>query len=177
MDILGICILAVGAGTSATYYACYCDAITRFNYWALNLGAGAAAAATLFDTGGGGSKIRALRGGVFSILAISAMLPILQRSYSLGWRQSYHEVGSQWYLAEALSLLTGVGLFVASIPERLRPGSFDIWGHSHQLFHLFALAGAAFHLVALITGYKYRQAHLIVDLLQFRSRLEGGRLA
>lgn len=159
MDIFGICILAVGGGASATYYACYCNETTRCIYWALNLGAGVAAAVTLFDTGGGGSKMRTLRGGVFSLLAISAMLPVFQRIGSLGWKEACHQIGAQWYLAEALSLLLGVGLFVGRLPEKLSPGSFDIWGHSHQMFHISALTGTAFHLAALITGYKYRQAY------------------
>lgn len=118
-----------------------------------------AAAVTLLDTGGGGSKMRTLRSGVFSLLAISAMLPVFQRIGSLGWNEACRQIGAQWYLAEALPLLLGVGLFVGRLPERLSPGSFDIWGHSHQMFHVLALAGAAFHLPALITACKYRQAY------------------
>lgn len=159
MDILGICVLAVGSGASATYYACYCDETIRCLYWALNLGAGMAAAVALFDTGGGGRKMRTLRGGVFSLLAMSTMLPVFQRIGSLGWHEACRQIGAQWYLAEALTLLLGVGLFAGRLPERLSPGSFDIWGHSHQMFHLSILAGAAFHLLALLTGCKYRQAY------------------
>ncbi|KIW27891.1 uncharacterized protein PV07_07589 [Cladophialophora immunda] len=159
LDILGICVLAVGGGASSTYYAFYCNKTVQHVYWALNLCAGVAAAVTLFDTGGGGSKMRTLRGGVFSLLVTSAMLPIFHRVGSLGWTEACRQIGAQWYLAELLSLLLGVGLFVGRIPERLSPGSFDIWCHSHQLFHTCAVAGTAFHLVALITGFKYRQTH------------------
>lgn len=157
MDIFGICFLALGGGTSATYYACYCNTTLQRVYWGLNLGSGLAAAVTLFDTGGGGGKMRTLRGGVFSILASSAMLPIVHRVGALGWNEACIQIGAQWYLAEALSLLLGVALFVGRLPERLSPGSFDIWGHSHQLFHTCAVAAMAFHVVALVAGYNYRQ--------------------
>ncbi|OKL60206.1 hypothetical protein UA08_04933 [Talaromyces atroroseus] len=160
MDILGICVLAFGAGTSMTYYAFYCRPTVQRAYWGLNLLSALASAVTLFDTGGGGTKMRSLRGGVFSLLALSAMVPIFHSVYLLGWARASWEIGADWYFAEAFSLLVGVGLFVTRVPERLSPGSFDILGHSHQLFHTFALLGAAFHVMALVAGYSYRQTHL-----------------
>jgi adiponectin receptor len=159
LDILGICFLAIGGGTSATYYAFFCHRKVQLVYWILNFTAGVAAAITLFDTGGGGSKMRTLRGTVFSLLAISAMLPILHRTGVLGWSEGCRQIGTQWYLAEGLSLLLGVSLFVGRFPERWSPGSFDIWGHSHQLFHIWTLGGTAFHIMALVTSYNYRQAY------------------
>ncbi|KAJ6029515.1 uncharacterized protein N7446_011137 [Penicillium canescens] len=157
MDILGICFLAVGAGTSMTYYAFYCRPLIQRLYWGLNLFSATGAAITLFDTGGGGNKMRTLRGGVFSLLAISAMLPILQSVIELGWARASHEIGAGWYVAEGLSLLTGVSVFVSRFPERLSPGTFDTWGHSHQLWHTFAVLGGAFHIVALVAAFNYRQ--------------------
>ena len=159
MDIFGICILALGGGSSLNYYALYCNHAARWAYWGLNLGSAVAAAVTLFDTGGGGSKMRTLRGGVFSLLAVSAMLPLFHSAGSLGWKRACVEIGAQWYVAESVSLLIGVCLFVGRLPERLRPGSFDIWGHSHQLFHICAVIGTVFHVVGLTVGYTHRQAH------------------
>ncbi|OQE17833.1 hypothetical protein PENSTE_c019G06159 [Penicillium steckii] len=161
MDILGICILAFGAGTSMNYYAFYCQPVTRRIYWGLNLVAALAGAYTLFDTGGGGSKMRALRGGTFTILGISAMLPIFHSVYTLGYDRACVEIGAGWFLAEGVSLLVGVDFFVSRIPERLSPGSFDIIGHSHQLFHTFAVVGSACHVMALLTGYSYRHANQV----------------
>mmetsp|Transcript_33835 Transcript_33835/g.80318 ORF Transcript_33835/g.80318 Transcript_33835/m.80318 type:complete len:341 (-) Transcript_33835:79-1101(-) len=39
----------------------------------------------------------------------------------------------------------GFVFFVTKLPERLRPGAFDVWGHSHQLWHALIIAGAARH--------------------------------
>ncbi|KAJ5475941.1 hypothetical protein N7475_001670 [Penicillium sp. IBT 31633x] len=159
MDILGICFLALGAGTSMTYYAFYCRPFMQRVYWGLNIFSAIGAAITLFDTGGRGNKMRTLRGGVFSLLAISAMLPILQSVIELGWTRASHEIGAGWCLAEALSLLIGVIVFVCRFPERMSPGTFDIWGHSHQLWHMFAVLGSAFHVVALVAAYNYSVMH------------------
>ena len=138
-----------------TYYAFYCSPFIQRLYWGLNLFSATGAAITLFDTGGGGNKMRTLRGGVFSLLAIS----ILQSVVELGWIRASHEIGAGWYVAEGLSLLTRVSVFVSRSSERLSPGTFDIWGHSHQLWHTFAVLGGAFHVVALVAAYTYRQMH------------------
>ena len=160
MDILGICVLAFGGGTSITYYAFYAQPTIQRIYWTLSVCSSAAAAFTLFDTGGGGSKMRSLRGGVFGLLAVSAMLPIFHSIYTIGWAQARTQLGAQWFLAEGIALLIGVSAFVGRIPERFSPGTFDIWGHSHQLFHSFAVLGTAFHLKALATAYTFRQTYM-----------------
>ncbi|KAH8805342.1 hemolysin-III related-domain-containing protein [Xylogone sp. PMI_703] len=160
MDIFGICLFALSGGSSLTYYAFYCRPTTQRVYWGLGLGSSIFAAITLFDTGGGGNKMRALRGGVFTLLAVSAMLPLFHSLGLLGWSRACREIGAMWYLGEGLSLLVGVCLFVGRFPERLSPGSFDIWGHSHQLFHVCSVLAGAFHIAGLVAGYNYRQAHL-----------------
>jgi adiponectin receptor len=87
------------------------------------------------------------------------MLPIFHRVGLLGWDEACHQIGAQWYLTGALSLLLGVVLFAGRFSERLSPGYFDVWGHSHQLFHICAVAGTAFHVRALVASYSYLQAH------------------
>ena len=158
MDILGICVLALGGGMSMTFYAFYCSPATQRAYWTINAASAGAAAIILFDTGGGGTKMRTLRGGIFSLLAITAISPAFHSVGLTGWTRACDEIGAHWYLAEALSLLLGVGLFVGRFPERLSPGTFDIWGHSHQLFHSCALFGTVFHIAGLVAGFKYHQA-------------------
>lgn len=157
MDILGICVLALGAGSSMTFYAFYCRPVFQRVYWGLNLFSAPAAAVVLFDTGGGDSKMRTLRGGVFTLLALSALLPFFHSAGLIGWSRARSKIGAVWYVAEGVFLLLGVSLFVSRVPER--PSSFDIWGHSHQIFHIFAVIGGAFHVAALVVGYNYRQTH------------------
>lgn len=47
----------------------------------------------------------------------------------------------------------------ARIPERFRPGMFDIWGNSHQIFHVLVLVAAAAHLVGLLKAFDYEHSH------------------
>lgn len=41
------------------------------------------------------------------------------------------------------------------MPERFAPGRFDIWGSSHQIFHVLVLMAAAAHFVGLIKAFDY----------------------
>ncbi|KAG9469953.1 hypothetical protein GDO78_019263 [Eleutherodactylus coqui] len=57
------------------------------------------------------------------------------------------------------AFLTGF-LFASHLPERLAPGRFDYFGHSHQLFHVCAVLGTHFQMEAVLTDRSSRQAWL-----------------
>ncbi|KAK8009806.1 hypothetical protein PG989_000739 [Apiospora arundinis] len=59
----------------------------------------------------------------------------------------------KWYLLELAFYGTGVSLYAFRIPERFVPGKFDIWGSSHQIFHLAILCAMYTHLAALLQGF------------------------
>ena len=44
-----------------------------------------------------------------------------------------------------LVYIIGASLYVARIPERFKPGKFDICGASHQLFHFAVIIGCTMH--------------------------------
>jgi predicted membrane channel-forming protein YqfA (hemolysin III family) len=41
--------------------------------------------------------------------------------------------------------VAGAGVYAARVPERWRPGAFDVAFHSHQLFHVAVVVAAAIH--------------------------------
>ncbi|KAM4013954.1 membrane progestin receptor delta [Anomaloglossus baeobatrachus] len=57
------------------------------------------------------------------------------------------------------AFLTGF-LFASHLPERLAPGRFDYFGHSHQLFHVCAVLGTHFQMEAVLSDRSSRQAWL-----------------
>uniref|UniRef100_A0A673N086 Progestin and adipoQ receptor family member Va n=1 Tax=Sinocyclocheilus rhinocerous TaxID=307959 RepID=A0A673N086_9TELE len=59
-----------------------------------------------------------------------------------------NEASTVHYQHTSLAVLTGF-LFATHLPERLAPGSFDYIGHSHQLFHVFAIIGTHFQMTAI----------------------------
>ncbi|KFY23639.1 hypothetical protein V493_05740 [Pseudogymnoascus sp. VKM F-4281 (FW-2241)] len=64
-------------------------------------------------------------------------------------------MGWYWYIREALWYVGGAVVYMAKVPERFAPGRFDVWGSSHQIFHVCVLLGAASHLAGAIKGFDY----------------------
>jgi adiponectin receptor len=50
----------------------------------------------------------------------------------------------------------GASLYVLRVPERFCPGVFDVWAHSHQLFHICVVAAALVHYDTLLSMIKDR---------------------
>lgn len=97
LDVLGICVLALGTGCSATHFAFYCDDRLRRRYVGAISAAAVVAGTTLFDSGGGRSRMRRLRGGVFGGLAVMAVMPVVHGGMMLGWSQGVERIGLQWW--------------------------------------------------------------------------------
>ncbi|KAM9805945.1 membrane progestin receptor delta isoform 1-T1 [Syngnathus typhle] len=51
-------------------------------------------------------------------------------------------------------------LFASHLPERLAPGRFDYFGHSHQLFHVCAVLATHFQVEAVLCDMTSRRARL-----------------
>ena len=52
--------------------------------------------------------------------------------------------------------LIGALMYIKRIPEKFYPGKFDIFGSSHQFFHLFVVAGIITHYIGSLDAFYYR---------------------
>lgn len=89
-------------------------------------------------------KYRSVRALLFCLMGLFGIVP------------GGHGLMANWDVSQAVDVLVfemGMGFFyligtlfyVSRIPERWRPGWFDVAGHSHQLFHVFVILGALEH--------------------------------
>ncbi|EGD80281.1 hypothetical protein PTSG_10536 [Salpingoeca rosetta] len=63
-----------------------------------------------------------------------------------------------WLFAVSVPLyLIGSVVFVFKFPERFFPGRFDIWFHSHQLWHIFVILAAYAHYLCMYNMMHARQ--------------------
>ena len=62
-----------------------------------------------------------------------------------------------YYLLMGASYLGGLYIYVMRWPEKNHPGKYNIWGHSHQLWHLSALLGMFWTYQGAIDNYQMRQ--------------------
>ncbi len=45
------------------------------------------------------------------------------------------------------------------MPESFKPGKFDIFGSSHQIFHLLVLFATVVHLIGILSAFHYNYDH------------------
>jgi adiponectin receptor len=114
---------------------------------------------------------------MFAALGLSAFVPIIHGIKSHGVAGMNSRISLfPWLALEGFCYLLGALLYAVSwpqdcvfrtcvadkrhvlqarVPERLSPGTFDIWGSSHQIFHLLVLAAAGSHLKGLSTTFDW----------------------
>ncbi|XP_024395966.1 heptahelical transmembrane protein ADIPOR3 isoform X2 [Physcomitrium patens] len=104
------------------------------------------------------AKYRPMRAIAFAAMGMSGIIPAVHKIVFF-----HHEpvcIETLWYeIGMGLFYLVGVMIYVTRIPERWKPGAFDIAGHSHQLFHVLVIAGAYTHYRAGLIYMKWRDAH------------------
>lgn len=110
---------------------------------------------SLFHPKLGGVEGRAFRGFGFVFLGLSAAAPL----YYLGYfkESPYVSYFSVWeYLGGGAVYIGGALIYVFRIPERCYPRRFDLFGASHQIFHICVVLGAYIHFKAGLTLYERR---------------------
>ncbi|XP_077383541.1 membrane progestin receptor delta isoform X1 [Festucalex cinctus] len=105
-------------------------------------------------------RSKVLRTVAFVVPFIFDSLPIFYRLLlCCGGRCSPSEALLSHVYQLTLAFLTCF-LFASHLPERLAPGRFDYFGHSHQLFHVCAVAATHFQLEAVLCDMRSRRARL-----------------
>ena len=64
-------------------------------------------------------------------------------------------IGLPWLVLQGFLYILGAGIYAARVPERWFPERFDVWGSSHQIFHVLILFAAGSHLVGLLRAYEF----------------------
>lgn len=100
-------------------------------------------------------KFRSFRALLFVAMGLSGMVPAIH-AVIVNWNEPQRNVTLAYELAMALSYLVGTVFYVSRIPERWRPGWFDLAGHSHQIFHVFVIMGALAHYGAALVFLEFR---------------------
>lgn len=153
LDYSGIALLITGSNIPAYYYCFYCRPFYRtLHISVISLLCAACIVFSLWRTFNK-PTYRPLRFAVFVSFGFYGAVPTLQIFLEKGPVEPY------WTFLIGLALMavlyTGGGLlYVLRIPERFCPGLFDIYAHSHQLFHLCVIAAALVHYCNLVVMIK-----------------------
>lgn len=92
---------------------------------------------------------------MFALMGLSAVFPVLHGIRLYGLEHMRKSVGLDWVVLQGVLYLLGASIYAARVPEKWSPGKYDIWGSSHQIFHVLVVLAAASHLVGLVKAFDY----------------------
>ncbi|KAI0136429.1 hemolysin-III related-domain-containing protein [Xylariales sp. AK1849] len=158
LDYSGIVFLIVGSFVPALYYGLFCspDLMSLYLYgiFALGFCCGVVSWVERFRT----PLWRPYRAMMFVGLGVSGVLPVCQGIAIYGYSDLEERMGLNWVLFQGFLYIFGAFLYALRWPERSSPGTFDIWGSSHQIFHVLILFAAASHLTGMAKAFDYHHS-------------------
>jgi adiponectin receptor len=158
LDYLGIVFLIWGSFIPIVFYAFGTEPELRRTYWTMitTLAAGTSVVSTLpkFRT----PALRPFRALMFVLMGLSAVFPVLHGVRLYGVQHLRMSIGLDWVILQGALYIAGAAIYAARIPEKWSPGKYDIWGSSHQIFHVLVVLAAASHLMALVKAFDYEHS-------------------
>lgn len=143
-DYAGIAVLIVASFYPPVYYGFLCRPLLAAFYLGLTTIFGLSTlTVTLLDKFQD-PAYHAFRAGLFSCLGLFGVIPLVH-----GWslHGSVKEVSGAVMLDIVMGViyLLGAAIYTFKVPERWKPGAFDVAFHSHQLFHVAVVIAAMIH--------------------------------
>lgn len=145
LDYCGIALLTVGSFVPFLYYSFFCHPVAHMVYLVSIIILGTSCiVVSLFDKFAT-PAYRPLRAGLFIALGLTGVIPTIHLVSIVGIYPAMYEYGVLHLLTMAFLYIGGALMYAFRVPESIYPGKFDIWFHSHQIFHLCVIAAALVH--------------------------------
>lgn len=144
LDYIGITVMIITSFFPPIYYIFQCSPLWQIVYLGGITTIGAFTIATLLSPMLSSGKFRSYRTLLFVAMGLFGLVPAIH-AVIVKWNEPQRNITIAYELAMALSYLIGAVFYVSRIPERWRPGWFDLAGSSHQIFHVFVVMGALAH--------------------------------
>ncbi|KAF1936380.1 HlyIII-domain-containing protein [Clathrospora elynae] len=164
LDYLGIAFLIWGSFIPVLYYAFGHEPELQKVYGTMitTLAAGTTVMSTqtMFQT----PPYRPFRAMVFVLLGCSAVVPVLHGIRLYGVELLRKSIGLDWIVLQGVLYVSGATIYASRVPEKWSPGKYDIWGSSHQIFHVLVVLAAASHLVGLVKAFDYAHSQKMGDV-------------
>ncbi|KAH8288473.1 hypothetical protein KR054_003212 [Drosophila jambulina] len=145
LDYCGIALLIMGSFVPWLYYGFYCHYQPKVIYLSVVCVLGVLSIVVSLWDKFSEPGLRPLRAGVFMSFGLSGVIPAIHYSVMEGWFSQMSRASLGWLILMGLLYILGALLYALRVPERWFPGKFDIWGQSHQIFHILVIAAAFVH--------------------------------
>ncbi|TXG61883.1 hypothetical protein EZV62_013246 [Acer yangbiense] len=157
IDYAGITVMIITSFFPPIYYIFQCDSHWQFVYLGGITAMGIFTIVTLLSPSLSTAKFRTFRALLFSSMGFFGIVPAVHGSF-VNWDNPKRDVTLAYEAAMAVFYLSGTGFYVTRVPERWRPGWFDLAGHSHQIFHVLVVLGALAHYGATLVFLEWRDS-------------------
>lgn len=147
LDYAGISVMIVCSFFAPVYYTFSCHPISRFLYLTSITSVGVLATIILLAPASTSGRFRSFRTTLFLVMGFSGVIPAAH-ALILYRGNPQIPVALGYEIVMGLLYAVGAGFYVSRIPERWKPGAFDIVGQSHQIFHALVVAAALTHCAA-----------------------------
>jgi adiponectin receptor len=148
LDYIGIVAMIVGSFLPMIHYGFHCHPHLQLLYSIMIVSLGSAAAYTVLAQKFSSPAYRPIRTSVFIALGLSAIFPVTHILAMYGHETVSRTMGLHYLVAGGILYIVGACMYMARIPERFSPGKFDLFGASHQIFHILILFAAFCHYIS-----------------------------
>jgi len=156
LDYVGISLLTIGSYVPWTYYGFYCHTTFQAVYIGVICVLSALTIILTLADRFATPVFRPIRAILFVTLGCFGFVPAAHFIIAWGWQRALKELQIVYMGSGGASYIFGAFLYGIRVPERLFPGRCDLWGQSHQIFHVLVVAGALAHLKGLSVMADYR---------------------
>lgn len=95
---------------------------------------------------------------MFVLMGLSAVFPMFHGIRLYGVSHMRESASLDWVVSQGALYIIGAVIYAARVPEKWSPGKYDIWGSSHQIFHVLVVMAAATHLVGLVKAFDHEHS-------------------
>lgn len=155
LDFIGIILLILGSFISGIYVGFWCETLQRRIYFSMMGSLAAISIVVVLAPCFQGPRWRTLRLLTFVFTGLSGLIPIIHGIVMFGFMQMAKQSGLFYFLAEGGLFLIGAVVYATRFPESIRPGTFDIYGSSHQIFHVLVVFATVIHLIGVLDALDY----------------------
>ena len=154
-DYIGILSLIIGSFIPSMYYGFHCHPNLQKLYWTMILSIGFACGVVTVNPHFRTPAWRAWRAAMFVAMGLSAVAPVIHGLRLYGLDEMDDRIGLRYVVGMGATYILGAIIYAMRIPEKWAPKKFDIFGSSHQIFHVCVLTAAFLHLIGLLKAAEY----------------------
>lgn len=154
IDYSGVALLVAASVWTTIYNEFYCQPNLAMLYSLTTLVVGIIGAVVPWAAWFNERKNKSLRIGVFLGMCFTSLAPFFHATYEHGLFKTLNFLAP--IIPSLLCYIVGLTLYATNFPERYWPGSFDIFGHAHQFWHVSIVLAILLHYRAALAFHANR---------------------